>query len=144
MDGFNPIGAFVDHGITPEQKAAMYAYYGVDQNWATGLNLAGNVLGMLTTGLIGKGVLGAARLIGNSRYIKPAVQFTANWAGKIPGVAKLHNVYNAISNGTRYVNKAYNNIASKIINSSKAGTATNWGLRAADSTIRHAAPHVLP
>lgn len=144
MDGFNPIGAFVDHGITPEQKAAMYAHYGVDQNWAMGLNLTGNVIGMLTTGLIGKGVLGAARLIGNSKYIKPAVQFTAKWADKIPGVAKLQNAYNAVSTGMRHVSNTYNNIASKIINSSKAGTVTNWGLRAADSTIRHAAPHVLP
>lgn len=144
MDGFNPIGAFIDYGITPEQKAAMYARYGVDQNWAMGLNLTGNVLGMLTTGLIGKGVLGAARWLGNSKYIKPAVQYATKWAGKIPGVSRLHNAYNAVANGMQRVSNTYNNIASKIINSSKAGTATNWGLRAADNTIRHAAPHVLP
>lgn len=144
VDGFNPIGAFVDYGITPEQKAAMYARYGVDPSWAMAMNMIGTVAGMTTTGLIGKGALGAARWLGNSKYIKPAVQYAAKWAGKIPGVSKLHNAYNAVANGMQRVNNVYNNISSKIIHSSKAGTATRWGLRAADNTIRHAAPHVLP
>lgn len=100
MDGFNPIGAFVDYGITPEQKAAMYSYYGVDPAWAMGWNLAGNVAQLATTGLIGKGLQA-------TKLLKPAA-----WAAEkgmalakhIPGVKKTTDFINAAG---KFVNNKY-------------------------------------
>lgn len=100
MDGFNPVGAFIDYGITPEQKAAMYSRYGVDPAWAMGLNLAGNVLGMATTGLIGKGLQA-------TKILKPAAWVAKKGlalAKRIPGVEKTTDFINAAG---KFVNNKY-------------------------------------